>query len=344
MNDDSKQGMDWRGAIRFWEAKRVWYTSVLTAVVVGWVMFTWPHFRPALNLLNLGRMIVLGLLANVCYGAAYVQEFFMQASVPARFWRRFRWGVWILGMLFALLLENYWIADEIYPDVQQGAAVVGSGGGGPVIAASNMNFPAPLAIVGFLGAFAGVIVALVAVFIFWFARKPTFARIAGRGIGVVAVVYLALLIGFSTSSRDITLAHGQEKYFCEIDCHLAYAIVDVKAKEVGETSDYVVTLRTRFDEATTSPHRPKDAPLTPSPREVRLVDGMGHEYTAVSTGGTSLMTALMPAQSYTTELEFRVPKGARDLRLLVNTVPAWPDHVVIGDENSWMHKKTYFAL
>jgi hypothetical protein len=56
------------------------------------------------------------------------------------------------------------------------------------------------------------------------------------------------------------------------------------------------------------------------------------------------MTPLRPAESYTTQLEFRVPKNAAGLRLLLSTTPAWPDHLVIGDENSWMHKKTYFAL
>ncbi len=25
--------------------------------------------------------------------------------------------LWLLGILFALLIANYWIADEIYPDV-----------------------------------------------------------------------------------------------------------------------------------------------------------------------------------------------------------------------------------
>ena len=56
------------------------------------------------------------------------------------------------------------------------------------------------------------------------------------------------------------------------------------------------------------------------------------------------MTPLKPAESYTTQLEFTVPKDATGLRLLLNTIPAWPDHLVIGDENSWGHRKTYFAL
>jgi len=210
--------------------------------------------------------------------------------------------------------------------------------------ASNMNFPAPLAVVGFLAACGGLFLAIAATLIFWFARKPKFARLTLAVIGTGAAIYFVLLVGFSLSSREKALARGREKYFCEIDCHLAYSVVDVKAKSDAASTDYVITLRTRFDETTTSPSRPREASLTPSPREVQLVDGTGRVYAPVSTAGTSLMTALRPADSYTTELEFRLPKNASGLRLLINTMPAWPDHVVIGDENSWLHKKTYFAL
>jgi hypothetical protein len=207
--------------------------------------------------------------------------------------------------------------------------------------ASNMNFSAPLAVLGFVAACGGLFFALGLALIFWLARKPKFARIASVAIGTGAVVYFALLLGFSAGSHETVLAHGQEKYFCEIDCHLAYSVVDVKTQPAGRT---VITLRTRFDENTTLPNRPKDATLTPSPREVRLVDNAGHEYAPVATAGTPLRTPLKPADSYTTQLEFSLPKDATGLRLLINTTPAWPDHVVIGDENSWLHKKTYFAL
>ena len=41
---------------------------------------------------------------------------------------------------------------------------------------SNMNFPAPLAVMAFLAAAAGVVLALAAAAIAWFARKPKLAR------------------------------------------------------------------------------------------------------------------------------------------------------------------------
>lgn len=335
-------------AVRFWEPRRAWYNAALFIVVLLWVGLTWPHFRPAFTLDALGKMLVLALLANVCYSAAYLVEVVIQAVSSDIARRRFRWAVWILGMLLALLFENYWIADEIYPDVheKQGAGMLGSGGmfRGASGQASNMNFPAPLAVIGFLAASIGLFVAVVAVLIFWFARKPRLARVTTFAIATGAVVYFALLLGFSATSHETLIPRGQEKYFCEIDCHLAYSVLDVNTQDQGALSDYIVTLRTRFDETTTSPNRPKDAPLMPSPREVELIDDCGRQYPAVSTMGASLMTPLTPSSAYTTKLEFKVPKNARGLRLLIGTTAGWPDHFVIGDENSLGHKKTYFAL
>ena len=139
-------------------------------------------------------------------------------------------------------------------------------GSAPV--ASNTNFPAPLAVVGFLAAWGGFLFVGGLALIFWFARMTRAAiTIALSTIAVGAVIYLALLLGFSAGSRETDLAREREKICYEIDCHLAYSVADARLKPDG---NYLVTLRTRFDETTTSPTRPQDATLTPSPRGVRL--------------------------------------------------------------------------
>jgi hypothetical protein len=212
---------------------------------------------------------------------------------------------------------------------------------------SNLNFPAPLAVMAFLGAAAGLFLALAAAAIAWFARKPKLARTCLLIVGAGATLYAAFLFTFSLASRPHILTRTQEKYFCEIDCHLAYSLLDVKTEPAAGVTHYLVTIRTRFDETTTSPTRPKDAPLTPSPRTVLLIDdSSGQKYRPVATQGTPLETPLKPSDSYTTQLSFEVPPSAnpRNLRLLITTTPAWPDRVVIGDENSLLHHKTYFAL
>jgi hypothetical protein len=105
-------------ALRFWELRRVIYNLVLCAVVVAWVALTWPHFRPMFELHSLLLLAVLGLLANLCYCAAYLGDIPMQCSALGAMWRHWRWTLWVTGMLFAILLANYWIVDEIYPFVR----------------------------------------------------------------------------------------------------------------------------------------------------------------------------------------------------------------------------------
>ena len=104
-------------AIRFWEPHRLLYNLVLTAVVLAWLVATWPHFRPALTLFSLLRLTILALLANVCYCAAYLVDIPLQHSASSAVRSRRRWALWVMGTLLAILMENYWIADEIYPYV-----------------------------------------------------------------------------------------------------------------------------------------------------------------------------------------------------------------------------------
>jgi hypothetical protein len=105
-------------AIRFWETRRLLYNLVLFAVAIAWLLATWPHFRPAFTLSSLLPLTVLALLANACYCAAYIVDIPMQHSSFSTVWRRRRWGLWLMGTLFAIVLTNYWIADEIYPSVR----------------------------------------------------------------------------------------------------------------------------------------------------------------------------------------------------------------------------------
>jgi hypothetical protein len=110
-------------ALRYWEPRRVLYNAVLTAVAGSWVVLTWPRFRsvqlmgippgdthPALIIL-----IILAFLANVCYSAAYLVDIPLQLTFAT--WRKYRWALLLTGTSFAMLVENYWIADEIYPFV-----------------------------------------------------------------------------------------------------------------------------------------------------------------------------------------------------------------------------------
>jgi hypothetical protein len=211
---------------------------------------------------------------------------------------------------------------------------------------SNMNFPSPLAFVGLAGAIIGSVVAAAIMMILFLAGHRKAARLIAVLTSGGGGIYIILLFGCSLISRPKVVARGQEKYFCEMDCHLAYSVVGVREapSDSRGAKQYVVAVKTRFDETTISKHRPKDAPLMPSPREVRLIDSQGQAYAPESFAGVPLMQPLVPGESYISELSFTVPAQAQQLKLLLRTQPGFPDQLVIGNENSWLHKKTYLSL
>jgi hypothetical protein len=226
---------------------------------------------------------------------------------------------------------------------------------------TNVNFPASLGAVGFLGAcFVLVVLGLVAMHAL-VVRRYGRARVSLTLLACVTALYFGVVLVFSFASGEMVLARGAEKHFCELDCHLAYSVVGVRrAKTLGEGSSQVsasgeflvVTLKTRFDETTISTRR-GDGELYPNPRRVTVYDADGHSYApsedgaralaATDASGTPLETPLRPGESYTTELVFDLPNAARDPRMLVNESDL-PTRFIIGHENSPLHKKTEFKL
>jgi hypothetical protein len=220
-----------------------------------------------------------------------------------------------------------------------------------------VNLSAPLGVLGFLGAcvvlLALGLVALHALIVRRFGR----ARVTLVMLGAVVAVYFVIVLAFSMASGEKVLARGEEKHFCEIDCHLAYSVVGVRReKSLGDATAkgefLVATVRTRFDEKTTSTNRGNGL-LYPNPRSVTIYDEQGRTYTISEDGrhalaaaggaGTPLETPLRPGESYTTELVFDLPVDARSPMLLVNESDL-PTRFIIGHENSPMHKKTEFKL
>ena len=110
-----------KDALKFWEMGRLGYNAVLATVTMAWVILTWPHFEPAFTLRGGLMLLVLAGIANVLYCAAYPVDLLLQYSEWRPLWRRWRWLLWAAGTLFALLLICYWIADEIYPHVEEAA-------------------------------------------------------------------------------------------------------------------------------------------------------------------------------------------------------------------------------
>lgn len=109
------QAVDWRDAVRWWERRRLTYNVVLAALFVALTIRTWPRLRPELGPDKILPLIVLALLANLCYSTAYLLDSLLSASPHARTRRWARLAVWVTGMFLAMLIETYWFLDEILP-------------------------------------------------------------------------------------------------------------------------------------------------------------------------------------------------------------------------------------
>jgi hypothetical protein len=107
-------------AIRYWELRRLIYNLALAAVVIALAAAFWGQIRDKLSFELLLGLVVLAVLANVCYCAAYVVDIPMQLSSHIEKWKRWRWLLWVFGVLFGMALTWYWTGDEILPGLLAG--------------------------------------------------------------------------------------------------------------------------------------------------------------------------------------------------------------------------------
>jgi hypothetical protein len=226
---------------------------------------------------------------------------------------------------------------------------------------TNVNLAAPIGVLAFLGTGLLILVTALALVGSLIARKFRFAKFVLIAMLTIAGLYLGAILAFSLASREKVLARGEEKHFCEIDCHLAYSIGNVRqTKTLGDAPNQeiargvytVVTIKTRFDETTIAPWRGNGL-LYPNSRNLTLVDERGSKHTpsdvalpaldASQPSGTPLTAPLRPGESYTTEVVFDLPADVKTATLLINEGD-FVTHFIIGHENSFMHGKTRFQL
>jgi hypothetical protein len=209
-----------------------------------------------------------------------------------------------------------------------------------------MTFPAPLSALAFLGLLTMLMLSLALAIGFAFGRQNKALKLTASFTMIAVSGYAVMVLLFSVASQTVVLASGQEKYFCEIDCHLAYSVVkagyEPDPKVEGDIR-YVVELQTRFDPTTISARR-GNGPLTPSPRDVVIVDGAGRVYRPAEIQGQPLLTPLRPGEAYRTKLIFEVQAMAAHPFLWVHTKAEAPEWMMIGNELSPLHRKVFFEL
>jgi hypothetical protein len=204
---------------------------------------------------------------------------------------------------------------------------------------------------------AAAIVAAVAAGYF---HLPSLTRATQIVVVTWATAYTALLLSTSVTSAERVLAPGDVKRFCGfyLDCHMGTAVVDARRtpslgappNEVRAAGEfYVVTVKVTSDarRATLSLHDPQAV----------IVDARGRVFQRSSLGERALANAVGPAipldqpvganSHFTTPVVFDLPSDVRDPRLLVTDGPRMArviEQFLVGDEDSFLHKRTYHAL
>src|SRR6266481_4952826 len=220
---------------------------------------------------------------------------------------------------------------------------------------------APVVVLFFLGTILVIGICFLILLYAAVRRSAFFAKLGGGAILAIAAGYFLLLTGVSFASSEEVLPAGGWKYFCEIDCHIAYSLAGAQTaaalgtemEQISAHGEFVIVrVKTWFDERTISAHR-GNGPLTPNRRRILLVDDRGRSFAPspesqmafaqINGPSTPLTQALRPGESYTTDFVFDVPNDVQKLRLLI-TEDDPETRFVIGDENSLLHKKIYLSL
>jgi hypothetical protein len=181
-------------------------------------------------------------------------------------------------------------------------------------------------------------------------RRWTSAARVLRRLGYLAVVYVAVLVAVSLSSRRKVLQMGQRQCFDDWCVSVEHA---ERRSRVGEPPAAVeargvfsvVTVRVS-NAARRRAQRAADA-------GVFLLDEKGHRYDpsppgqraldATGVAGEDLTTRMPPGGSFVRRVVFDVPREAAELALVVNH-GRFPGLLIIGDPQSFLHAPTGIRL
>ncbi len=112
MTNDIKREIH-SNAIRYWERLRLFYNAALVVVVLVNIFVAWPESTVVFSFEKIQTLFVLAVLANIAYCSAYVVDVFALYSELKPTWLGFRWVLFLIGLLFAIILTNS-ISEQLF--------------------------------------------------------------------------------------------------------------------------------------------------------------------------------------------------------------------------------------
>ena len=172
------------------------------------------------------------------------------------------------------------------------------------------------------------------------------------GVAIWFGFYFAMLLGFSLFSTEKTLSIGEAKEYCGfyLDCHMHAAVTGVRiTKSIGDrTADgefYIVTVKV-FSDA-------KRATLGLLNVTAKVLDEDGNNYYRDHEAEDQLPPQprfekkVSPVESFEKQIAFDLPVDVKNPRLDLKEgyeIDRVIEALVIGDEDSLLHKRNYFEL
>jgi hypothetical protein len=177
-------------------------------------------------------------------------------------------------------------------------------------------------------------------------------------LGAVAVwfaIYGVMLLGFSLLSEEKNLSFDQPKKFCGfyLDCHLHTSVSGVrKTKTIGDKTAngefYIVTVKVSSDarRAQLGLHAP-NAQVIDTDGRIFERDGDAENALIASATETPFDLKVPAGGNFEKQVVFDLPANVKNPRLDVAEgigIDKVIEAVLIGDEDSILHKRNYFKL
>lgn len=94
-------------AIQYWENRRIAYNLILAIIVIAVFIAQLPGSWSSLSAEMVQSGYLLAVLANVAYCAAYIVDIVVQHSEFQAAWKRYRWTLFAIGVLFAGIVTRF---------------------------------------------------------------------------------------------------------------------------------------------------------------------------------------------------------------------------------------------
>jgi len=198
----------------------------------------------------------------------------------------------------------------------------------------------------------GLIAAAVLLAVGWLNESAWLKKFVLGSVAIWFLFYAVMLVGASVMSEEKLLGLNEPKEFCGFyfDCHLHAAVSGVRtARTIGDLKAngefYIVTVKV-FSDA-------KRATLGLLTVDAHVVDRAGRAYARDEMAEAQLgpqpefETKIGPEESFEKQIVFDLPADVTQPRLDIREgygIDHAIEYVLIGDEDSIFHKRSYFAL